>query len=568
MKRTLEFAVCALSCVVLGADAARAQRPKVAPAKKQVVEREPVAGDLQGYRKHVEGAQVALLRGEVQVASERYEAAALEARKQNDRSAEAEAWFEGARALESMDRQRGKPENSERILAWYDAAIEKGAPPQSALARNNKGVALLGLGRGGEALAELERVDYGAVAEGQRQVLKYNLGRAYELQGREPQAIETYRAIVAAQPSFRPAVDHLYGLWREAPAPEHIREAAVLTDELVRRGEPRAALENARICLDTWKAESGVPAICEVLVHSYVENRIGPADYARTEKAFLDTVARGAQDAPTAAYLQRFADQLQRVFQGDLPVEPRQDLARELFPEPGAEWSARELTGVDLDAELSRLLKLAGDHFDGSGDQEQALARYLLAWNLDPDNTEPLVHLAEMVRRNGDLAPEGELGSSLVYRIFEGKNATYRVQYKTAQDWLNILRYHVLLASIFEERGQWGSSHDIASVIFQLEHAIEAERILRERFDETRRPSPGLHYRLGRAYVARGLDGDGDRDRAGQSFVIAARGFVSDRNAAEARQALEDARGLVSGEESARELRALEARVRELERGG
>ena len=570
MARTFVIAACALSWVLLGTGAARAQQPPEPGARVatgqlgQREAREVVARGSQDLRQKVEVAQVALRRGDAQVAAARFEAAALEARALGDRPTEAAAWLDGARALETLDRQGGKSENGERALAWYDAAIASGAPAQSALARNNKGVALLAMGRGGEALAELERVDHAAVSESQRQAFQYNLGRAYEQLGQAPRALEAYRAVVAAQPSFRPAVDHLYGLLRASADPERIRAAAVLTGDLVQRGEPRAALENARECLSAWKAERGVPAMCELLVRSYVANRIGPADYARTERDFLGSVAREAQSAPTGAYLERFAAQLERVYQGELPIDPRPDLARELFPRPGAEWSAEEVSGVNLSAELSRLLKLAGDHFDGSGDPGQALARYLLSWNLDPANTEALVHVAEMVRRDAELATGSELGDSLVSRIFEEKGSSYRVQYKTARDWLNILRYHVLLASIFEQQGRWGSRDEIASVIFQLEHAIAAEARVR-RLGEALAPAPGLHYRLGRAYLASGR-GD-DRRGARQSFVDAARGFLEDGNAPEARLALDAARPLASGEEGAFELRELEARVRALERG-
>ncbi|TDJ69667.1 MAG: hypothetical protein E2O39_11255 [Planctomycetota bacterium] len=525
-----------------------------------------VEQELRGFHAELQGAEAALQRGDQQGAAARFEAAAQEARELGNRPAEAEALLDGARALELLDRKRGKAENAEQILAWYDMALAAGGAPQRSLARNNKGVALLGLGRGSEAIAELERVDYEVVIQSQRHVFRYNLGRAYEQERRAPQAIEIYRGIVEAQPSFRPAVDRLYGLLRESKAPEQIQAAAVLTSELVRRGEGRAALENVKGCLEEWKREPAVPAICEVLVRSYVEGRVSPADYAKTERDFLARIVRGAQDAPTAAYLERFARQLQRVYGDELPIDPSPELARELFPRPSEEWSAEIVSGVSMPQELSRLLKLAGDYYDGGGDPGQALARYLLSWNLDPGNTEALVYVAEMVRRDEALALDGELRALLVSRIFEEKGASYRARYKTAEDWLNILRYHVLLASIFEERGEWGSPGELASVIFQLEHAIDAGQQVR-RLGAALAPSPGLHYRLGRAYIASELRHL--RPRARPSFLRAARGFLRDANAGDARLALEAASGLgpALDEDAQQQLAELQAALRQLETG-
>jgi hypothetical protein len=126
----------------------------------------------------------------------------------------------------------------------------------------------------------------------------------------------------------------------------------------------------------------------------------------------------------------------------------------------------------------------------------------------------------------------------LIDGVFVSKGAAY-----AAGDWQNILRMHLLLATIYEEQGVWGSEGDPRSAIFQLSHALRAEQHLRE-LDPSHTPSPGLHRRLGDAYAALGRQAAerGDAGLAAKRADRAVGHYLQAADSLSERDRLDDAR--------------------------
>ena len=97
----------------------------------------------------------------------------------------------------------------------------------------------------------------------------------------------------------------------------------------------------------------------------------------------------------------------------------------------------------------------------------------------------------------------------------------------------------MVLAGILGNEEKWGPSSNPHSVIFQLEHAAEAEKRLRAQNPKFP-PTPGLHSRLAEAYK----HVPGAAMQSWHQFVIAAEEYVDDGKAKEAGETLRRAREL------------------------
>src|SRR5262249_51735946 len=103
----------------------------------------------------------------------------------------------------------------------------------------------------------------------------------------------------------------------------------------------------------------------------------------------------------------------------------------------------------------------------------------------------------------------------------------------TREDWDAIYRCHLVLAGIAESQDKWGPPEQSNSAVFQLKHAVEAEKRLHVGADRNQPPLGWLNDRLGRACESAGQPTD-----AANAYWLAAYGFLYTRDPQKASSAL------------------------------
>ncbi len=388
--------------------------------------------------------------------------------------------------------------------ALYERAMATGTPRQAALARNNLATLHLDRGDGERAAALLAGLDLDAVPAGERFVYRFNTGRALEAAGDRDQAFGHYLRALDEQPAFVPAAE---GAWRAARAGSDralaARRAVQLGDRLLAAGQLAAFDAGAWAAL----ADTGSPEVMNLLVRRWTVRlpeggAPNEAQWRRlTAAAGGDDIARELVLALRYAFsTPRFAAAARQGHEALLAISRRID-----------PW--RRLDGGATMAAL--LVRLAEADREAGGD-EAALGRTFAAWWLDPSHLEAAIACASALRARPELDPEGRIQEELTRDLFIAKGRAYQ-----REDWRTILRLHLLLASIFEDQGRWGSSSEPRSAVFQLEHALRAEEAVLV-LDPAFTRSPALHRRLADAYRELGR-----REAAFGHFLLAARSMAA-----------------------------------------
>ena len=384
-------------------------------------------------------------------------------------------------------------------VVLYAEAATTGTPRQAAYAYNEIGNLHLTMGDARQAAAAFSQVDLDAVPEGQRFVYRFNRGRALEQTGESRRAWSDYLAVLDERPAFRPAVDAAWRTLAAAPADDRgaAERAERLADLLLDQGQHDALAEVLWPALERWKS----PGLFALLAEWWSAAPPGEGALPAARVAGLRRLRAPLADELVEAFDAAPFERAAQAARGG-SLRRLRHLARERFP------SWRDVgRGPALSALLTRLA--ADDH--RRGELDAALARTFVAWWLDRANTQAAVDCAAVLSARPALDPNGEILAELVDLVVVAKGGAY-----ATRDWKNALRMHLLLAGIFEEQGVWGSSHELRSVVFQLEHALAAEERIRES-DPGYVASPGLHRRLGVAY------GEvGDEERACVHYRLAA----------------------------------------------
>jgi len=186
-----------------------------------------------------------------------------------------------------------------------------------------------------------------------------------------------------------------------------------------------------------------------------------------------------------------------------------------LDPVEGREFTRAWQDSQQSAEAFSSLLLMLGDWYLRHGQPAAALPRYALAWS-SAGNLDAAVQLASLLLTQGEqVDPDGRALDRLIAVLFEGKGDAY-----LHEDWPNILRFHTVLATIFERQERWGSSGDPRSAIFQWEHALSALQHLPST-PEGQKAAPGLNARLATAYQAVGRNKE-----ALSHFLTAAEQYV------------------------------------------
>lgn len=483
-----------------------------------------------------EQARKAKSRGDYKSAAEGFGEVRKSALAADDKKSAAQAAIDYAQSVErwaSVD-----PTQQNRLaeaVESYQNAIQWGDLDQQAYARNSLGVLLLRQGKTSESVAVFREIDLERIAPVTRFAYVYNYGRALEKNRDLQSAYAQYRRTLELQPRFEPAIESAFRVLQQS-SPPNIREAAGLGRQLVERGSAAFTARQIHALLKAWSTAPDVTELLTVLVQYYVSASVDPAQFDKSESGDL----RGL--GATSPALSRPIDEIHTAYFGNFPANFHHGAARDVF----RSWAySRERAAL-----FSALLKRIGDYYDSREAPDKALPRYSAAWMLNTADSEPAVYAAAIIRDHAKtLDPQGRLFNQLLETLFMQKGGAY-----FEKDWPNILRFHVILGTIFEREKIWGSSHDPRSAIFQWENALEAEKQIRQ-VDKNFPPSPGIHASLALAYENTSRTAD-----AWDQYVQAAQGFIQSRNPDPAASALKRAESLSVPQDDERRRRIEEIR--------
>ena len=165
---------------------------------------------------------------------------------------------------------------------------------------------------------------------------------------------------------------------------------------------------------------------------------------------------------------------------------------------------------------MRQLLRTLGDRYSQRTKYVIAEACYEKAITFTPADPDPAAirDLVNLYAQLGEMDKIKEIADKYEFPLFQGKGQAYR-----NSELEKIYQYHRTLAQIYgylaEKTGDWGSSNQSNSAIFQLEHAVEIGTMLdRQQGDgpdqHTKHIDPGLVDRLATAYAETGSRQRGD----------------------------------------------------------
>jgi hypothetical protein len=480
-----------------------------------------------------------LAKGDWDAAAQTYRKAAIAAEGLPPAGRAQSALLVG-QAIEAMTQRLPRtdllPELQKSAQLAYQTAAQNGAPAQRAEANNNIGVLYIKQRQYPEAVQAMSQIDFDSADASNRFIYHYNYARALEAAGKSRDAYAQYVAAINQPVAFEPASVGAFRVLEHAAQPgARTPAAAGLANRLINTGQPRLAAQAARASLLRWGDEPRASELLFVLARYYLIASVTPEEFdvtdgqaaadRRNTPAALGAFANLPNQAPlqwrglSALAEQRQAlrdqaNQIRTAYSGEsLPTFTNKDQAVRAF---GA-WAAPEAAA----ALFSDLLRHIGRSYQQRNNPKAAMARYMAAWWLDIDASEAALAVATLLKQHHkEIDPDGRLYQAFIDSLFEAKGDMYKRQFKQQDDWLNILRTHLALGSIFASDGKWGDEYDARSATFQFHMATVAERRIRER-DREFPPSPGLYTRLAQCYEATGKP-----DRAAEQYVTAAESYA------------------------------------------
>lgn len=513
-------------------------------------------------RQVLEQARQAQVRGSFQQSFDDYHAVLTAAKAAGNATTASEAALGAARTIQLWsERDKSKASLFPTAIEMYRWVLASGSPAERQLAGNDLAVLYLQQGKTQEALEVMRAVprpapartpspagvrdvrpgqpatirDLGFAAPNDAYIYRYNFGSVLEKNHSYVDAYREYRTALQDQPGYRPAAEAAFRVL-EAAETANVTGAADLATQLMASGQTALAGAGIHRLLARWRREPDAPRLLPALVRFYAATSLAPPEFERREwRALANLEESAALRAPLGeirvAYLDKF----------EVAPPPKN------FPS----WTG----SAEFSAPLALLLDKVGNYYEQQGDAGMALPRYWAAWSMARSDTSALLDCANILRgHRAQLDPQGRLLDKVVDGIFEEKGRAYQ-----KEDWLNILRYHVVLGKIFEAEERWGPEGDSHSALFQWTHALEAAAEYR-RLQPDRKPMPGLFRHLADAYSHTGRAGD-----AWEQYLRAAEGFVQSDRQDDARDALAKAGALpvsLTAEQQARLRRVQELAAR------
>ena len=489
---------------------ARAQ-PPLAQEKTRL---EPAAYPPPWKAKEIEQARRLVTMGDVRQADTSFKEALKLAGSAVEK---ATLTLEYADALSRNARLRGNSGRlAEKAALLYKKVIPVLSGEPKVKAANNLGSLLLRRNRPKEALDAL------LAAQPETVHLKgppkarylYNLGRALEENGKAGEGLRYYQDASMEDPSFDPA----------ARAALRLLGAVRIQDRMV----PRTA---RWVSVLVENGETGVPekALCILL-------REAPGLSPRSANLLLGTLVRylALASIHPDAFQAQWLPRLERLAKTRPGTRAAVSYLRFLYLENTqpdfnfhrARYRARALSGVipgpDPFRIISTLCTVIGGYYLDRKDVNRALSAYASAWTADTTNTTAayasarlLLDFPKQIPRSGDILDE------FIVFLFMQKGRAY-----LGEDWPNILRFHLVLASIYTGKGQWGSPGDPHGAVFQLEHAIKAHaRVKRSGRPGDAGPIAKVKQRLAWVYEQKG-----ELRRAGRIYLDAMKTAIGEDN--------------------------------------
>ncbi|MBV8517025.1 MAG: hypothetical protein JO197_06415 [Acidobacteria bacterium] len=471
----------------------------------------------QQFEQLMERGEQADLRGKTIKAASQFKAAVEVAKTPEDR---VRATFAYIDALKGAQTNAGlDPAAAGQVEAAYQKALKDAQGMLSFKAHNDYAVFLLDRGdhaRAQQIFADGVK-DCDSVSQKTAARYRYNFALSQARSGQMEPALATYRRALENDPTLEPASNAAFNIVNELGPQRGAAEAVDLIELLIDRNQLGEAEKRITQALDPargeWQQQS---APMEKLVRLFARWAAKNDNASETVKTLLPPLIAAAANGGEAA--RERAAELQGLWErSDLPLSFESN-AELLFPH----WPSAEERN-----DLSHLAMIAADDWE-LANSGQAMARYIVAWQLDPANVDAIVYCAALLDLR-DPSPEREaLFDSMITALFESKRAA-------ADDHQALLRLHMVLGSIFEKRGQWGSLTDPRSAAFQYWSAFHEYESLRA--SEADAPVyPGVHANLGAAYQHIGM-----APEAWQQYVSAAELNLTVRQIAAAELMLERA---------------------------
>jgi len=468
-------------------------------------------------------------RGNYKAAADMYDAASKEAFIKGQNSEGADAAIRYGQVIESWSLT--EPDQSWRLEAAkeaYGKAISTGTSQQQAIARNNLGVLLLRSGNTRDAVSAFKQINAASLQGPQQYLYHYNFARALEQDNDPVSSFTEYAVALKLRPDFESAAAGAFRVLSKLQSGIQLTDVTKVVNSMIASGQSSSAADRIYAVLDTGGVGTLRRELVGLLLRCIADATPDVTSFQKSERQRLSALRDRFPD------LSDQLDDVRNAYEAEL-------------------WSRINTTSINpfsrswsdtatLKNAMSLCLKRVAQSYARNANPKEALARYYLSWDLDHEDFEAAVYAADASRADGipvevghrlldRLIPELD---RYISKLFEGKSQAYQ-----AIRGQEILRLHMVLAGILENEEKWGPSSNPHSVIFQLEHAAEAEKRLRAQNPKFP-PTPGLHSRLAEAYK----HVPGAAMQSWHQFVIAAEEYVDDGKAKEAGETLRRAREL------------------------
>jgi len=390
----------------------------------------------------------------------------------------------------------------------------------------------------------------------------FNLARALEATGNKADAYRRYVEAAEADPSFARAADGARAVALKSDSEgTGIPQISRVVDGQLKRGDFDGAGRSLRDALTSvahWQGHPNYPRLVEELLRYFTEANVDRDGYARDWSGPLKTIPRDRVRKPA----DRMLATIDETYLTELPVEFAPQKAQERYA-PWVQGAPRSL--------FSKFLAGVAAQSYRRSEMGRALGLYSHAWALDTTNMEAALYasnilLVDLDSKEKRLDPQGTLLRSFVDLLFEEKGAAYRAT--VGQDWNRLLKFHTILATIYEKQSRWGDDYDPRSTVFQWQMALRAVEQLQSKDPSAAKLAPPLHEGLARAHKAlrRNQQAFESEIRAAEGYLAAPQPDAAPLDAAERALARASLLAIVgnAGESSLKKVRDVNRRLEEV----
>lgn len=511
--------------------------PKSAPRAVESVKIPPKIQELisEGDRFNIKGNPAEAVR--------KFEAAADLAKEVNDPNfkrpqVQSAALLKLANMRFSEAIQGNDQQKLSATLRLYEGIPADAAPQQKAQATMNRAALYMKLQdpqKAANLLLDQEQFDWSTIDSSQHFLLNYNVGRALDEDQKSERAFEYYEKSLKLNPRFNLAASKIsdLALSDKSLSSESLDKSVALListkhpQEVTRLGWGLIEREEK----DRQRAIQGL----SVLLIGWSKSFESSGAFLKTEGERLSNIGKSLIGPDVERDLRKLA-------QGELSVDV----------EALQRGNHRELAGINgVIAESGRerdRLKTAVSQFtfaiaDWMATQsafatdpivvsnlaQGALARSMVAFGLDPDNTDvprsliwSLVRLEKLEQNS-----KNDVNMDLVVReLLNRKEVLKYKESKSPVDWQNLLKIHMLLGELFQSKKIWTAADEYRSATFHWEEARRDEQELNRLLPEERQQwHPALHENLAICYASSDRKPD-----AVSSWLVACGFYLRDDN--------------------------------------